>query len=118
VDDEVMIMGNELETIRQIESFERMGKELCLHASSSPPDERLVDAAEFHRWRVEVSKLFFLTLGSSNHYYQRFWKTVTRPSLKDVEEGLKVLAMVRHELEEIFPRDSSFCRVNVESAAS
>jgi|GEM_PF-3660362 len=104
-------MGNELEIIRQIEVLESRGRELRPQDLSSSPETYELDSDAFHRWRVEVSKLLFSTLGSSNYYYQCFWKTVGKPSVKSVDEGLRLLAQVRHELEDVFPRNALFCPV-------
>lgn len=105
-------MAIELESIREIEILERKGKELCLHHSTISPEQYQIDVEAFRRWRVEVSKMLFSTLGSSNHYYQCFWKTVIKPTVADVEEGLRLLAEVRNDLEGIFPMNALYCPVS------
>jgi hypothetical protein len=107
-------MNSELDIIRRIESLERIGNELCPASPSSVPDEFPIDDREFHRWKVDVCTLLFTSLGSSNYYYQCFWKTVSKPSLRNVLQGLRLLALVRHELEEIFPRDYAMCPLSNE----
>jgi hypothetical protein len=110
--EEVREMNNELDIIRRIEVLEQIGGELCPTSPSPGTDEFPVDDSGFHRWRIDASKLLFTSLGASNYYYQCFWKTVSKPCLRDVREGLHLLALVRHELEEIFPKDPPFCPVS------
>lgn len=104
-------MSRELEIIREIEVLESRGKHLRSERQASSSDRDELDSEAFHQWRVAVNKMLFSTLGASNQYYQCFWKTVGKPSFKDLDEGLRLLALVRNELEGVFPSKPLYCAV-------
>ncbi|MBI4965072.1 MAG: hypothetical protein HY913_17495 [Desulfomonile tiedjei] len=89
-----------IETIRTLEETgQQFIDQMTAHGSGETP----IDSHDFHRWRVETCKRLYLSLGPSNYYYECFWKSVTRPSLDHVQEGLRLLATVKSELQAILP---------------
>jgi hypothetical protein len=56
------------------------------------------DNCSFDKWRKNVNDLLYELGGCEDPYYQRFSKDVRRPSVKDLEEGLRILAAVRDEM--------------------
>ena len=56
------------------------------------------DNCSFDKWRKNVNNLLYELGGCEDPYYQRFSKDVRRPRVKDLEEGLRILAAVRDEM--------------------
>jgi len=96
-------MSVDRDLLEKIEVLEQTGRGFLDQSTSSGPSETAINAHEFHRWRVNVSKLLYLSLGPSNYYYECFWKTVTRPSRDHLNEGLRLLATVKSELLVVLP---------------
>lgn len=101
-------MSVDRDLLEKIEMLEQTGHGFLDQSAPSGPDETAINAHEFHRWRVNVSKLLYLSLGPSNYYYECFWKTVTRPSLDHLHEGLRLLATVKSELLVVLPPVTPF----------
>ena len=60
--------------------------------------ESVFDRCQFDKWRRQVNDLLFMIGGCEDLYYQRFSKEVTRPHIKDLEAGLRILAAVRDDV--------------------
>jgi len=60
--------------------------------------ETQFDNCSFDKWRKNVNDLLYELGGCEDPYYQRFSKDVRRPIVKDLEEGLRILAAVRDEI--------------------
>ena len=60
--------------------------------------ESAFDRCEFDKWRRKVNDTLFMIGGCDDLYYQRFSKEVTRPHIKDLERGLRIIAAVRDDL--------------------
>ncbi len=56
------------------------------------------NACAFDQWRRRVNDLLFSLGGCEDIYYQRFSKEVVQPSIKDLEEGLRILSAVRDDV--------------------
>ncbi len=56
------------------------------------------NACVFDQWRRKVNDLLYSLGGCEDIYYQRFSKDVVRPHVKDLEEGLRILAAVRDDV--------------------
>jgi hypothetical protein len=56
------------------------------------------DRCTFDRWRRKVNDFLFSLGGCDDLYYQRFSKEVTNPDMKDLENGLRILAALRDDL--------------------
>jgi hypothetical protein len=57
------------------------------------------DTCAFDGWRRKVNDLLFSMGGCEDLYYQRFSKDVTRPHVKDLEEGLRILNAARDDVD-------------------
>jgi hypothetical protein len=57
------------------------------------------DTCAFEEWRRKVNDLLFSMGGCEDLYYQRFSKEVTRPHVKDLEEGLRILSATRDDVD-------------------
>jgi hypothetical protein len=56
------------------------------------------DTCAFDRWRRKVNDLLFGLGGCEDLSYQRFSKEVMLPRLRDLEQGLRILASVRDDV--------------------
>jgi hypothetical protein len=56
------------------------------------------DTCAFDNWRRKVNDLLFGLGGCDDLSYQRFSKEVTTPRLRDLEQGLRILASVRDDV--------------------
>jgi len=52
----------------------------------------------FDQWRRKVNDLLYSLGGCEDIYYQRFSRDVVQPRVKDLEEGLRILAAVRDDV--------------------
>ena len=52
----------------------------------------------FDEWRRKAIDILYTLGGCDDLYYQRFSKEVARPHVKDLEQGLRILAAVRDEM--------------------
>ncbi|MEW6350371.1 MAG: hypothetical protein AB1646_14990 [Thermodesulfobacteriota bacterium] len=66
-----------------------------LHGASVPS---MFDPCEFDQWRRLVNDLLFMIGGCDDLYYQRFSTEVTRPHVRDLEQGLRILSAVRDDV--------------------
>lgn len=57
------------------------------------------DMCAFDMWRRKVNDLLFSVGGCEDIYYQRFSKDVTRPHVRDLEAGLRILSAVRDDVD-------------------
>ena len=53
----------------------------------------------FDQWRRKVNDVLFELGGCEDIYYQRFRKNASQASVRDLEEGLRILAAVRDDVE-------------------
>lgn len=53
---------------------------------------------DFDQWRGKVNDMLFALGGCEDIHYQRFSKGVVSPRVKDLQEGLRILAEVRDNL--------------------
>ena len=87
-------------TVEKIEALEDIGREMVerdqIHGVAV---EYEFDACRFDDWRRKVIDLLYSLNGCEDIYYQRFSKEVTRPHVKDLETGLRVLAAVRDDVD-------------------
>jgi hypothetical protein len=101
-------MSFDKDLLDKIRILEETGQQFLDRLTALGEAEEPIDALDFHRWRVEASKLLYFSLGSSNYYYERFWKSVTRPELSHLQEGLRLLATVKSELQAVLPPEQPF----------
>lgn len=94
--------------LEKIEMLEVTGQQFADQLRALGANEGGIDPYDFHRWRVEASKLLFSSLGPGNYYYEFFWKSVTRPELDHLQGGLRLLATVRSELQAVLPQEQTF----------
>lgn len=60
--------------------------------------ESQFDICRFDQWRRQVNDLLHSVGGCEDIYYQRFSKEVLEPRMKDLEQGLRILAALRDDL--------------------
>jgi len=101
-----MVFSKDL--LEKIEILEGTGQQFVDQLMTFSAEEGSISAPDFHRWRVNVSKFLLLSLGPSNYYYECFWKGVTMPELDHLQEGLRLLATVKSELEAVFLQERPF----------
>jgi hypothetical protein len=63
------------------------------------------DTCRFDKWRRKANDLLFALGGCDDLYYQRFSKQVSRPHVKDLEVGLKILSAVRDDVSSTILRE-------------
>jgi hypothetical protein len=56
------------------------------------------NVCSFDTWRKKVNDLLFSLGGCEDVHYQRFSKGVAKPNVRDLREGLRILADVRDRL--------------------
>ena len=82
-----------------IDAIYDMGRDFVehpqMHVSAA---EYEFNVCAFDEWRRKVIDILYALGGCDDLYYQRFSKEVTRPHVKDLEQGLGILAAVRDEL--------------------
>ena len=59
------------------------------------------DTCAFDRWRRKVADLLFSHGGCDDLYYQRFSKEVVDPNIRSLEQGLRILAAARDDVERL-----------------
>ena len=57
------------------------------------------DACAFDTWRRKAADLLFSHGGCEDLYYQRFSKEVVDPNIRSLEQGLRILAAARDDVE-------------------
>ena len=60
--------------------------------------ENQFDTCSFDKWRKSVNDLLYQIGGCEDPNYQRFSKDVRNANIRDLEEGLRILAAVRDEM--------------------
>ena len=60
--------------------------------------ENQFDSCSFDKWRKSVNDLLYRIGGCEDPHYQRFSKNVRKPDVKDLQEGLRILASIRDEI--------------------
>ncbi len=85
--------------LEKIDALHDVGRDFVerpqLHGASVPYQ---FDQCEFDHWRLLVNDLLFMIGGCEDLYYQRFSKEVTKPHMRDLEKGLRILAAVRDDV--------------------
>ena len=56
------------------------------------------ESCSFDKWRKSVNDLLYQIGGCEDPHYQRFSKNVREANVKDLQEGLRILAAVKDEL--------------------
>jgi hypothetical protein len=59
------------------------------------------DVCAFDRWRRKAADLLFSHGGCDDLYYQRFSKEVVDPNIRSLEQGLRILAAARDDVERL-----------------
>jgi hypothetical protein len=59
------------------------------------------DVCAFDQWRRRVADLLFSHGGCDDLYYQRFSKEVVDPNIRSLEQGLRILASARDDVERL-----------------
>ncbi|HMK33450.1 MAG TPA: hypothetical protein VK463_00165 [Desulfomonilaceae bacterium] len=65
------------------------------------------DRCRFDEWRRKVNDLLYSLGGCEDIYYQRFSKEVTRPHVRDLEAGLRILSAVRDDVSRAILREAT-----------
>jgi hypothetical protein len=92
-------MAFDLDVVERLDALYDTGREFIeeprLHGSSA---EYTFEVCAFDDWRRKVNDLLYTLGGCDDLYYQRFSKEVTRPFVRDLEEGLRIISAVRDEI--------------------
>jgi len=92
-------MSADDKTLEKIDGLYDMGRDFVEHPEiHGATIEYQFDECKFDQWRRKVNDLLFSLGGCEDLYYQRFSKDVTRPDMKDLEEGLRILAAARDDI--------------------
>lgn len=87
------------DTLDKFDALETRGREMVerqqVHGAAI---ESEFDRCRFDDWRREVNDLLFGLEGCDDLYYQRFSSDVTQPVMRDLEEGLRILAAAREDV--------------------
>ena len=86
-------------TTDKLDALDTRGRELVnragVHGEVITHD---LDICEFDRWRRQANDLLFELGGCEDIHFQRFSKGVTKPHIKHLVEGLRILAEVREDI--------------------
>ncbi|MDQ7785856.1 MAG: hypothetical protein RDU20_23445 [Desulfomonilaceae bacterium] len=92
-------MAYEINTLDRIDALYDMGRNFVegeqVHGAAA---EFEFDVCKFDQWRRKVNDLLFSLGGCEDLYYQRFSKDVTKPHIRHLEEGLRILSAVRDDV--------------------
>jgi hypothetical protein len=92
-------MAYEINTLDRIDALYDMGRDFVegeqVHGAAA---EFEFDVCKFDNWRRKVNDLLFSLGGCEDLYYQRFSKDVTKPHIRHLEEGLRILSAVRDDI--------------------
>jgi len=92
-------MAFDPDVVERLDALYDRGREFIeeprLHGSSA---EYAFEVCSFDDWRRKVNDLLFTLGGCEDLYYQRFSKEVTRPFVRDLEEGLRIISAVRDDI--------------------
>ncbi len=92
-------MASEINTLDRLDALYDMGRDFLegeqVHGAAA---EFEFDVCKFDKWRRKVNDLLFSIGGCEDLYYQRFSKGVTKPHIKHLEEGLRILSAVRDDV--------------------
>ncbi|MCX5873290.1 MAG: hypothetical protein NTY51_08665 [Deltaproteobacteria bacterium] len=93
----IMIVDNN--TLEKADALYDVGRDFVergqIHGSVV---ENQFDACAFDKWRKSVNNLLYQIGGCEDPHYQRFSKDVRKANVKDLGEGLRILAAVRDEM--------------------
>ena len=85
--------------VEKLDTLYDVGREFMerpqVHGSAA---EYEFDVCAFDDWRRKVNDLLYSLGGCEDLYYQRFAKEVTRPFVKELEEGLRIISAVRDDI--------------------
>lgn len=92
-------MALEIDTLDRLDALYDMGRNFVegeqVHGAAA---EFEFDVCKFDQWRRKVNDLLYSIGGCEDLYYQRFSKDVTKPHIRHLEEGLRILAAVRDDV--------------------
>ncbi|MBI5569602.1 MAG: hypothetical protein HY914_06610 [Desulfomonile tiedjei] len=92
-------MAFDLDVVEKLDGLYDRGREFIeeprLHGASA---EYTFEVCAFDEWRRKVNDLLYSLGGCEDLYYQRFSKEVTRPFVRDLEEGLRIISAVRDDV--------------------
>ncbi len=92
-------MSVDRSVLEKIDVLHDVGRDFIEHPwSHGASVSYLYDPCEFDHWRRLVNDLLFMIGGCDDLYYQRFSKEVTKPHVRDLEKGLRILAAVRDDV--------------------
>ena len=86
----------------EFDALHDMGRSLVdreqLHGMAVEPE---FDVCAFDKWRRKVVDLLFSHGGCDDLYYQRFSKEVVDPNIRSLEQGLRIIAAARDDVERL-----------------
>jgi hypothetical protein len=95
---------NSFQSLEKLDGLYDMGREMMdrkqIHGYAV---EAQFDVCRFDDWRKKIIDLLYSLSGCEDISYQSFSQKVTRPSVRDLEEGLRILAAVRDEIAKTAP---------------
>lgn len=84
----------------KLDALDTFGRELVSGAAvHGEVITHSLDVCAFDRWRRQANDLLYELGGCEDIHYQRFSKGVTKPHVKHLVEGLRILAEVRDYVE-------------------
>jgi len=95
-------------TIERIDGLYDMGRSLVERDEAHGiAVEYQFDVCRFDAWRRKVNDFLFTLGGCEDLYYQRFSQGVTRPHVRDLEVGLRLLTDLRDDAKKAGTGDDS-----------
>lgn len=89
-------------SLEEFDALHDMGRSMVdqeqLHGMAVGPE---FDVCAFDRWRRKAADLLFSHGGCDDLYYQRFSKEVVDPNIRSLEQGLRILAAARDDVERL-----------------
>ncbi len=93
-------MTLDLSTLEKLDALYDVGRDMVERAQvHGLTVEYEFDLCRFDKWRKSVNDLLFELGGCEDIYYQRFRKNASQPTVRDLEEGLRILSSVRDDVE-------------------
>jgi len=95
----MITMTSNLNAVEKADALYDIGRDFVERAQiHGSVVENQFDSCSFDKWRKGVNDLLYQIGGCEDPHYQRFSKYVREPNVKDLQEGLRILAAIRDEM--------------------
>jgi hypothetical protein len=93
-------MTPDLKLLEKLDALYDVGRDMVERAQvHGLTMEYEFDICRYDKWRKSVNDVLYELGGCEDIYYQRFRKNASRATIRDLEEGLRILAAVKDDVE-------------------